>query len=356
MNQNERSKGFFFDLTPERVLAAVESSGLMCTGRCITLNSFENRVYDVELESETFPEELEGQSRDGQSSASFLKLDRRIVKFYRPGRWTEAQILEEHQFLKDLNEQEIPAIAPLTFSDGRTLHQIPDAEIYYAIFPKVGGRAPDEMTDDQLRRVGRLLARIHAVGSTRVAEHRLDLTPDLYGRNNLDFLLKGRFISMEFESRYQLVVESICERVESWFSQAAYQRVHGDCHLGNLLWNPSGPFFLDFDDMVNAPPVQDLWLLVPGRDPESFCQRDVFLEGYEEFRTFDRASLRLIEPLRALRIINYTAWIARRWDDPVFPRVFPDFGSHQYWSKELENLEECLRLIQQNLDSGLNFI
>ncbi len=357
MSHDNHSKGFFFELTPERVLAAVESSGLVCTGRCLTLNSFENRVYDVELESEVFPEGLQhGQGLSEESSASVLKLDRRIVKFYRPGRWTEPQILEEHQFLMDLNEQEIPAIAPLRFTDGKTLHQIPGSEIYYSIFPKVGGRAPDELSEDQLRQVGRLLARIHNVGASRVAQFRPSLTPELYGISNLEFLVRGGWIPMEFESRYQAVVREICTQIEPWFSSSQYQRVHGDCHLGNLLWNTSGSFFLDFDDMVNAPPVQDLWLIVPGRDAEAVHQRNVLLEGYEDFRDFDRRTLRLIEPLRAMRIINYSAWIAKRWDDPVFPKTFPQFQTHQYWSRELDDLERLLQLIRVWVDSDMNFI
>jgi Ser/Thr protein kinase RdoA (MazF antagonist) len=356
VSHKNQSQGFFFELTPERVLAAVESSGLNCTGRCLTLNSFENRVYDVELESEVFSEELNSMAVEGQSSASFLKLDRRIVKFYRPGRWTEAQILEEHQFLADLNAEEIPAIAPLKFADGRTLHQIPGSEIYFAIFPKVGGRSPDELDEDQLRRVGRLLARIHNVGATRKAPNRFPLTPQTYGISNLEFLMQGGWVPLEFQNRYQSVVKEICTKIEPWFNQADFQRVHGDCHLGNLLWNSTGPFFLDFDDMVNAPPVQDLWMIVPGREPEAVQHRMVLLEGYEEFRSFDYRSLKMIEPLRALRIINYSAWIARRWDDPVFPRVFPQFGSHPYWSKELEALEDLLQFIQVSVDSGQNFI
>ncbi len=359
--RSQSSQGLFFELTPARVLAAVESSGLVCTGRCLTLNSFENRVYDVELESEVIPEGLlslvgnEG-SQGERSAVSVLKMDRRIVKFYRPGRWTEAQILEEHQFLADLNDAEIPAIAPLPFADGRTLHRMEGTEIYFSIFPKVGGRSPDELSEDQLRRVGRLLARMHNVGAARISKQRLSLTVQNYGLTNLEFLSQGGWIPLEFHARYQTVVREICDRVAPLLSQFAVQRVHGDCHLGNLLWNSSGPFFLDFDDQVNAPPVQDLWLLVSGRDAEAFYQRDVILEGYQEFRDFDRRSLVLIEPLRALRIVNYSAWIAKRWADPVFPRIFPQFQSHSYWSKEVETLEELLQLIQVRVDSGANFI
>jgi Ser/Thr protein kinase RdoA (MazF antagonist) len=328
-------KGFFFELTPEKVLAAVESSGLLCTGRCMSLNSFENRVYDVELETEEV------------SEFKHLSANRRVVKFYRPGRWTREQILEEHQFLLELQDAEIPVIAPLSFPDGSTLQQTPESKIWFAIFPKVGGRAPDELTPDQLIRVGRLLGRIHNVGASKAAQHRVTLNPMTYGINSLRFLQAGKWIPVEFETRFVSVVESICEKVEPWFQSARKQRVHGDCHLGNLLWSPSGPFFLDFDDMVIGPPVQDLWLLVPGRDAEAIYQRNILIEGYEEIRSFDRSTLRLIEPLRALRFVHYAAWIARRWEDPAFPQAFPHFGTHQYWSRELKDLEDQLKLIQE---------
>ena len=329
---------FFFELTPDRVLEAVEASGLRCTGRCAALNSFENRVYDVELEMD----------KDAPNAAEQRAhaLNRRVVKFYRPGRWTREQILEEHEFLQQLVAAEIPAIAPLPFPSGETVRDTPVGGIISAIFPKVGGRAPDELTDDQLLRIGRLLARIHNVGASKPAQHRMKLTPDSYGISNLEFLLKGDWIPIDYRARYETAVRAICELVDPWFLETPAQRVHGDCHLGNLLWNNQGPFFLDFDDMVIAPPVQDVWMLVPGREDEDKRQRSVLLEGYEEMRTFDHTSLRLIEPLRALRFVHYTAWVARRWQDPAFPLAFPQFGSHRYWSDETDDLEEQLRMIQ----------
>jgi Ser/Thr protein kinase RdoA (MazF antagonist) len=335
-NQSTR---FFFEITPERVLEAVEAGGFQCTGRCMALNSFENRVYDVELELD-----------DG----SRAPLNRRIVKFYRPGRWSEAQILEEHQFLADLQAAEIPAIAPIEFPEGGTLRRTPSGEIWYALFPKVGGRAPDELTSDQLRRIGMLLARIHNTGASRKAPNRVKLDPTTYGLENLEYLLKN-WVPIEYRSKYETAVRKICSIIEPWFNElpeSAIHRTHGDCHLGNLLWNEQGPFFLDFDDMVRAPAAQDVWLLTPGRDAEALIQRDVLLEGYEEFRVFDRSTLKLIEPLRALRFIHYTAWVARRWEDPAFPAAFPEFGSHHYWADETQDLEEQLRLIQAFAQNG----
>ncbi len=331
----ESNQGFFYALTPDRVLDAVETFNLKCTGRCITLNSFENRVYDVELESEE------------ESSLKHLAAHRRIVKFYRPERWSPEQILEEHEFLTDLKEAEIPVISPLLFPDEKTLQCTPESKIWFALFPKVGGRAPSELSDEQLIRVGRLLGRIHNVGASKTAKHRFSLTPTTYGHSNLDFLLSGNWIPLEFQKRYQTAVETICKTSQPWFDETPIQRIHGDCHLGNLLWNDSGPFFLDFDDMVMGPEVQDIWLLVPGRDQESLLQREVLLEGYREFRNFPSIHLRLVEPLRALRFVHYSAWIARRWSDPAFPLAFPQFGSHEYWSNEVRDMEEQVRLVTE---------
>lgn len=337
----EEQTRFFFELTPDRVLEAVESAGFQCTGRCVSLNSFENRVYDVELETD-----------DGRPPATPSE-NHRVVKFYRPGRWNYEQLQEEHQFILDLKDAEVPAIAPMEFPEGGTLRQTA-AGIWYAVFPKVGGRAPSdlqgELGTDRLRWLGRLLGRIHAVGAQREAEHRVRLSPSTYGRANLEYLLQGNWIPLEFQARYQSAVEQICLKVDPWFESTSRHRIHGDCHLGNLLWNDQGPFFLDFDDMVIGPAVQDLWLLLPGRpfgdsSPETQTCRsllETLLEGYEEMRSFDRLSLRLIEPLRALRFVHYSAWIARRWEDPAFPRAFPHFGTHRYWSDSTDDLEEQL--------------
>jgi len=326
---------FFFSLTPDIVIESMETLGFQCTGYCAALNSFENRVYEVELEVEN------------AVSLKSISEKRRVVKFYRPGRWTEEQILEEHEFEHDLLGAEIPVIAPIRFDDGKTLHKTSVGGIFYAVFPKVGGRAPDELNDDQLKRIGRYLGRIHNVGAVKQAKNRIILTPDTYGRNNLRFLLEQNWIPVEFQNRYKEAVEKICDKVDNWFQEEHFQRLHGDCHLGNLLWNDRGPFFLDFDDMVMGPPVQDIWLLMPGRDQESFRRIEVLLSGYEEMRAFDRKTLKLIEPLRALRFVHYASWVAKRWEDPAFPAAFPYFNTHRYWSDETEDLEEQMRLISE---------
>jgi Ser/Thr protein kinase RdoA (MazF antagonist) len=322
---------FFFELTPDRVLEAVEASGIRCTGRCSALNSFENRVYDVEIESD-----------DAGAGPS----NRRVVKFYRPGRWTEAQILEEHGFLTDLKAAEIPVVAPLAFDNGKTLHRGEEG-IWYAVFPKVGGRAPDELAEDRLLRVGRLLARIHNVGAMKEAGNRVQITPATYGLEPLKYLLDAGRIHPDSQSLYQDMVEKICEVSRPWFEVEPIHRIHGDCHLGNLLWNQDGPFFLDFDDMLRGPGVQDLWLLIPGRDELAMESREALLRGYTEMRAFSRKSLRLVEPLRALRFVHYSAWLAKRWEDPAFPKAFPQFGTPRYWADEAQDLRSQLAVIME---------
>ncbi|NDC38563.1 MAG: serine/threonine protein kinase [Proteobacteria bacterium] len=293
----------------------------------------ENRVYEVEIET--------ADEAPADPASRF-----RIVKFYRPGRWSQEQILEEHQFLSDLAAQEVPACAPLSFTDGSTLKLAPEINIWYAVFPKVRGRAPEELSDEQLAWMGRLLARLHLVGAQRPAPNRLCLTPEQYGLKNLEFLERSKTLPMESASAYSTAVKEICRLSEPLFRGIATQRIHGDCHQGNILWGASGPFFVDFDDMVTGPCVQDLWLIVPGRDTEAKIQMDILLEGYEQMRSFDRRELRLIEPLRALRYIHFSAWIARRWQDPYFQRTFTQFGTNAYWEGQLADLREQLELIQ----------
>jgi Ser/Thr protein kinase RdoA (MazF antagonist) len=355
------STQFFYDLTPDRVLEAVEALGLPCTGRCSALNSFENRVYEVELDAV----ELEGTPGFPQSARlAPSSAWRRIVKFYRPGRWTREQILEEHRYIESLVAVDIPAIAPIRLSSRTqatpsTLHITSDG-LQYAVFPKVGGRAPDELDSESLMRVGRFIGRMHSVGASMTAQKkssRLTLDPDTYGRANIEFLLEADFIPQDYRQRYQNAGLAICEQLDEQYRELRARNglilLHGDCHRGNLLWNDQGPFFLDFDDCVVGPAVQDLWLLQPGRadasgDDDGSGRRafDALLAGYQQMRPFNRGQLELIEGLRALRFIHYSAWIARRWEDPAFPLAFPQFGSHRYWGEETEDLERQLRLMK----------
>jgi Ser/Thr protein kinase RdoA (MazF antagonist) len=307
----------FYALTPERVLSAVEGEGRRATGWVFALNSLENRVYEVELEDE-----------------------RRVVaKFYRPGRWSRAAILDEHAFLAELDEAEVPVVRPIDLGGGATLGQLDDG-IFYAVFPKVRGRAPDELDNGQLDQLGRLVARLHNVGARQIAAHRPALTPESYGTASLAVLLGGPFVPLELERRLRQAGEAIVAAATAAFVGVEAIRLHGDCHLGNLLWGSTGPFFLDFDDFLAGPPVQDLWLLAPGHDAEARQQRARLVAAYESMRRFERSSLRLVEPLRALRILRYAAWIAARWRDPAFQRAFPDFEEHTFWTREVADLEE----------------
>ncbi len=306
---------FFFALTPERVLDAVEVDGRRCTGRFIVLNSYENRVYQLEL-----------------SGGEYV-----VGKFYRPGRWSEDAIFDEHDFLLDLEEAEVPVAAPIELPGGTTLGEVEG--IRFALFPRFGGRAPDEMDDAQLRQMGRLIARIHAVGKTADAEHRWRMVPSRFLGANVELL------SAHAPSTYVDAVKRLEEAITPLFEGVELHRIHGDCHLGNVLRTPFGFVFLDFDDMVVGPAVQDLWMLQGSTDAWGLRRQELLLEGYSAFGEFDRAQLRLIEPLRAMRLVHFAAWIQRRWEDPAFPVAFPAFGTPAYWQRETGQLNEQLRLI-----------
>lgn len=312
----------FLSLTPEKVLEAVEAGGLKCNPVCYPLNSFENRVYEVELEDRS----------------------RVVAKFYRPGRWTEEQILEEHLFLKDLAWQEIPVCTMRPFPGGGTLRQIDN--IYYCLSDRRGGRAPDELDRAGARRLGMLAGRMHNVGARRESEHRLHLTADTYVRQNLDWLEEHETLPVHLKDRYFDTALSIASLADRLMEGVPVHRIHGDLHLGNVLFRDGLLHVLDFDDMVVGPAVQDLWLALPGRDPNTLDLRESFLEGYIQFRDFDRSTLRLIEPLRGLRIIHYAVWLARRWHDPAFPAAWPHFGTPDYWDRETRDLEEQLAVIR----------
>ncbi len=333
---NDDLSQFFYALTPDKILEAVESAGIRCSGRCLTLTSMENRVYEVELE-------LSDAEREGLRSRSEAF---RIVKFYRPGRWSREQIEQEHQFLFDLEQAEVPVVAPLRFENGKSVMELPGLGIFFTLFRKCGGRSPDELSDDQLLWLGRLLARMHIVGAARAAPDRIVLSPDTYGRASLEILRQRKVIPMEFEISYVRDVEEIIRLIEPLFADLQIHRLHGDCHFGNILWNDDGPFFVDFDDMVTGPAVQDMWLVTGGRDQETERQRDLLISGYEQVRHFNRSTTRLIEPLRFLRMVHFNAWIAKRWEDPAFQRTFPYFVTSDHWRSETYSMSEMLRVIR----------
>lgn len=323
---NERE--FFFRLSPDRVLEAVETAGFEPSGHCFTLNALENRVYDVRLE-------------DGSQV---------VAKFYRPGRWSREAILEEHAMLFALEAAEIPVCVPLRLADGATLSAI--EEIHYAVWPRTGGRSPDELNDDQVQVLGRLLARIHNVGATIDASHRRRLDSQSVALEALTFLEDGDFLPPTCAARYRRAVEELVAVFDERMEGVATHPIHGDCHVGNLLLGDRGWFFLDFDDMVVGPAAQDVWMLLPGRDAFAARQRSLLVDAYREFRDFDARTLDLIEPLRGFRFVFYAAWIARRWEDPAFPDAFPHFGTDAYWENETRDLEEQLEVIVRGEEPG----
>ena len=324
---------FFYQLTPELVLDSIEELGFKTTGRCLPLNSMENRVYEIEIHLDT----------PATSASDNFK----VAKFYRPGRWSKEQILEEHEYLNDLKNAEIPVIAPLKFN-GETLFETKEGNLFFCLYDKKGGRNLDEADTEQIRWLGRLLGRMHSIGAGKASHHRINLNVQTYGHENLEFLLSNNLIPDLYKQGYESMCQQIFSLSEPLFKNIPAHRIHGDCHWGNLIWDEEkGPFFVDFDDMVNAPAVQDLWLILPGRDEDTKQKQEVFIESYNYWHDFPRSSLNLIEPLRTLRYIHFSAWIGKRWEDPAFKAAFPYYGSEEYWTSQINDLREQLMLIQQ---------
>ena len=313
-------------LSPDRMLDAVEHAGYRPDGHVLALNSYENRVVQIGIDDE--------QTR-------FL-----VGKFYRPDRWGDAQILEEHAFALELAAAEIPVVAPLRGADRVTLFHFEGFR--FALYPRQGGRRPDLEDLDRLEWIGRFIGRIHRSGTARAFEHRPTLTPAGYGGEAVRFLTRSALLPEEFRRHYRELTERLLARVDEVFAAAAARslRLHGDCHAGNILWTDTGPHFVDLDDCRNGPAIQDLWMLLHGDRAEMTVQMSCLLEGYRVFMDFDARELHLIEPLRTLRLIHYAAWLARRWSDPAFPRAFPWFGTHAYWSGHLQDLEQQVLAIE----------
>lgn len=326
-------------LTPDVVLDALASVGLWGDGRLSALSSYENRVYQVHLET----------PHDG--------LEQVVTKFYRPGRWTDDQITEEHAFAADLVAAEVPVVAPLSLQ-GATLHH--HAGFAFAVSPRRGGRRPDLEDWEVLEWTGRFLARLHTVGQSRPFVVR----PALDSRSSVceprDWLLEHEAIAPEVRALWSHTLEHALSLIEAHSALEAEGgegpgrlRLHGDCHPGNILWTPegspgAGPHFVDLDDARMGPAIQDLWMLLSGDRRQQTQQLSALIEGYEQFRAFDRRELVLIEPLRTLRLIHYSAWIARRWDDPAFPVNFPWFGSRDYWQGQVDLLVEQIEAMQED--------
>ncbi|MGE0355484.1 MAG: serine/threonine protein kinase [Burkholderiales bacterium] len=320
-------------LTPDVVLDAVESAGFLADGRQLALNSYENRVYQVGLE--------EG-GGGPLGEARFL-----VAKFYRPARWTDAQILEEHRFARELADREIPVVAALEIG-GTTLNH--HAGFRFSLYPRRGGRAPELEDPVTLEWLGRFIGRIHGVGAVKPFEERPALDVRSFGIDSRDWLLANGFIPPDLLDAWSGAAALAIEGAERAFERGASVariRLHGDCHAGNVLWTPGGPHFVDFDDARTGPAVQDLWMLLSGDRASMSAQLRHVLRGYEDFADFDDRELALVEALRTLRLLHYCAWLARRWGDPAFPMAFPWFNTHKYWQDRVLELKEQVAAMQE---------
>lgn len=327
----EETKHFHL-LTPDHVMNAAEAYGKRLSGRVMALNSLENRVYDVELAS----------SEDFGKGFSPTNV---ILKFYRPGRWSLEQIKEEHRFLTTLIEFEVPVVAPIEFK-GATVHLHEETNLWFALFPKVQGRLKDELIKDEIDQAGRLIGRIHNIGSMGSFAHRLALNPKTFVGANKEQLIKVRPVEHLSFDHYIKLLDQLETLLTPMFSNLTVQRLHGDFHRGNIVWTSAGPMAVDFDDCLTGPVEQDLWLLFPGKDSYSTEDRDRFLSAYKEMTRKNHLQMNLTEALRTMRMVHFNAWIAKRWDDHSFQRVFPQFTSPNYWDQELIDLRVQLGLLQ----------
>ena len=356
----------YTSLTPDVVLDALADIGLMGDGRLTALSSYENRVYQIHLETERTPSQTNGTPIPNSV----------VAKFYRPGRWTDAQIQEEHDFAAELVTAEVPVVPPLNLQ-GQTLHhkafelqgekESSHAESFqgfaYSVSERRGGRPPELDDGEVLEWIGRFLARIHTVGSAKSFHNRPALSIDTFMQEPRDWLFANKAIPMEVERAWQDAWQQAMDVMHASGLGSAHGsdwpnfqmlRLHGDCHPGNILWSPAdlpggGPHFVDLDDARMGPAVQDLWMLLSGDRKQRSGQLSMLLDGYEQVRDFDRRELALIEPLRTLRLVHYSAWLARRWDDPIFPINFPWFGTPDYWRGQVQMLEEQIEQMQEPL-------
>ncbi|MBU1564544.1 MAG: serine/threonine protein kinase [Proteobacteria bacterium] len=331
VQQQKDITGGFHDLGPDRVLNLVEKElGIRCKNLFRPLNSYINRVFEIETEEGV----------------------RMVVKFYRPGRWSKKAILDEHTFLTQLAEQEISVIAPLRFRDGETLAE--KENLLFSVFPKCGGRSSDEFNDDQWLQIGRLLGRVHQVGESAKAKNRITMGPRHSTLDQLNYLLASSCVAEDLKPLLRTTVMRIIEDIEPLFLQTKSIRIHGDCHFSNIIHRPGESFYLiDFDDMAMGPPVQDIWMLLPGAAEEAVVELDLLLEGYETFRAFDRRTLLLIEPLRAMRFIHYMAWCAHQVEADGITRAIDDFGTRDYWQREIDDLiDQEARIADAQMPSG----
>ena len=315
----------FQTLTPSFIIDAVESQGFRCDCRIFALNSYENRVYQVGIEEE----------------------QPLIAKFYRPGRWSNEQIVEEHRLCIELAEHELPVVAPIINSNGESLFHY--EAFRFSLYRRQGGRAPEFDNLENLLILGRMLGRMHSIGAVRPFVQRPKLDIKSFGHESVA-LINERFIPNEYRASYTAVTEQLLQSIEAIFAEVGpvrYIRAHGDCHAGNILWRDDAPHFVDFDDARNAPAVQDLWMMLSGERPRQMAQLEALIKGYREFYDFNPAELRLIEVFRTLRMLHYSAWLARRWEDPIFPHTFPWFNTVRYWGEHILQLREQLAALEE---------
>ncbi|MBC3874875.1 serine/threonine protein kinase [Undibacterium flavidum] len=324
----------FSNLSPDCVFDAMHAQGFHCDGRLLALNSYENRVYQL-----------------GMDDASPL-----VVKFYRPLRWSDAQIKEEHQFVTELEAAEIPVVPALLDANGNSLREF--SGFRFAVFARQGGRAPELDRAGTLEWIGRFLGRIHAVGARESYQHRPKINQQTYGDASLEYLLQHDFIPSDILNAYEATARMMLDAVRNAYQQAGEVqslRLHGDCHMGNVLWTEvgahlgahTGPHFVDFDDSRMGPAMQDLWMLLSGSRQEMQAQLCDILMGYEDFHSFNPAELHLIEALRSLRLLHYSAWLAQRWGDPAFKQAFPWFNTQRYWQDRILEMREQIALMDE---------
>ncbi len=326
-SQSKKLLNPFERLQPTLILDAISEEGFDPTGVFYPLNSYENRVYEIQLEEE----------------------EPVVVKFYRPERWPLEALIEEHRFMDALEELEIPVVAPYfldrSISQCESLGEMEG--FYFAIYPKFRGRENPDLSSQNREWLGRNLARLHNVGENFQAPHRISLTPKTYGYNSLEFILSQDFLPSDLK---QALENTLLQAIQ--FTEVFFRRefksilLHGDCHLGNVLWNQDGPFLLDFDDLVHAPAVQDVWMLFHGSKEEKYLQKEAFFKGYESFRKFDFSELQMSEALRTLRMIRYAAWVGERYQEEIFIRAFPYYRERKYWEDFLLNMKEQISAMQ----------
>ncbi|NDW21864.1 serine/threonine protein kinase [Alteromonas hispanica] len=316
----------FSGLSPDTILDALETQGIFLQSGLLALNSYENRVYQFIAE-------------DGK---------RYVVKFYRPGRWTDEQIQEEHSFAKELADNEIPIVAPMALN-GNTLHhhKVVDTDYRFALFPSVGGRQFENDNLDQLEWMGRFIGRIHLTAQATPFTSRPAIDVESYLLEPQKILEQSELLPEGLKTAFFAILNPVIEATQKAYKNVSSPiRLHGDCHPGNILWR-DGPTFVDLDDCRMGPAIQDLWMMLSGDRQQQLLQLDTLVEAYEEFQLFNKAELSLIEPLRAMRMVHYMAWLSRRWSDPAFPRAFPWFAEDKYWEGQILALKEQMSALQE---------